>query len=123
MPVSVSRIEPGLYLSRWVGTITMGEITGSTQDVLRLVDEDGVSSHVVILDGTEHVSIPLDLRGLRGNIPEGRLAVLVIGRSRTGELLASTITHLTRFPIEFHPTMESALARGRDLLSAASRSA
>ncbi|MCU0499612.1 MAG: hypothetical protein MUF87_19860 [Anaerolineae bacterium] len=117
MPVEASRIEHGIYLSRWVGDLGYEELRQGQLDGLALVKADGITQYVLIIDMLQLGKLLQDVRTMRQIVQSDPHLehVIVVGVSPALSFLATTLQRLTgRFrDLQFCKTLDEAIQIAR----------
>ncbi len=120
MPVEITRIESGLYLNRWHGQVTLAEVMQAEQDGLHMLQPD--ETRVVLVNDLSAASkFPMDIKALRRIAATNPhiVALLVVDAPSVIRMVGEAQAKSLSWIVEFHDTLDTALARGREILSGA----
>jgi hypothetical protein len=121
MPVTVTRLEPGIYRYQWLGLTRLEETREALQGAVEQGKQHGDNPHVQIIDLSEVRRYPVDLRGL-GEISEMQReyvrCVLVVAASPGAKLLGRTLTRIVPAlrNMQFHETLDQAVVAAREII-------
>ena len=121
MPVTVTRLEPGIYRYQWLGLTKLEETKEALSEAVEQGKLHGDNPHVQIIDLSEVGRYPVDLRGL-GEISEMQREyvrrVLVVAASPGAKLLGRTLTRIVPAlrNMRFYETLDEALIAARDII-------
>ena len=121
MPVTITRIESGIYRYQWLGVITMEDLNEAFDEAVNLTSQYNDNPHVQILDLSEVKRYPVELRGL-GKVSDMQRelvrSVLVVAAPTGARVLGRTLKRIVPSlkNMEFYETLDEALAVGRKML-------
>lgn len=117
MPIEIAQVEPGLYLNKWVGHVTMDEVLQSERQGAALMGADETRV-VLVNDLSDVTNLPMDLKALR-RVAESNpqvIALLVVNAPGIVRLVGEAQAKTLSWTVEFFNDVEGALERGRALL-------
>lgn len=119
MPISITRVEKGIYLNIWEGRITVQEMEESEQRGLAMLEDDE-QQIVLINDLGAATHFPMDIKMLKDHVQRnGKIAGIVMINT---PLIARTVgemqAKLNGWALYFVDTQEAALTKARAILAA-----
>lgn len=119
MPVTLTRLEPGIYRSHLTGTVLLDELLASQAEGLQMATASGDERYILILDIDGSTRMPFDIREAGQLIENDRsLKILSVGASLHIRLLASLLGRLFGMNrLEHMNTLDQAVQRARKLLA------
>ncbi len=122
MPVNLSRIESGIYLSAWVGRLTAEEFN-DVGPLRGLVEEHGDAQIVIVVDTSQCKQYPLSIETLKqanANMYQFKTAGYVfITAPSTIKALASALMRTMGIQFAFCGSYDEAVATARTILEKA----
>jgi hypothetical protein len=122
MPIQVAFIEPGIYLSEWIGQVTADEVRQSQRDGTALANTHQEKRTVLIVDFAQMRRFPIDISLLnRSAVRDPRLHRILLVNAPSGvRLVAGTLAKV--YPkaaerIEVRADRADGLARAHELLA------
>lgn len=121
MPITLERLEPGVYHADLSGTIQLDELIAMQQEGVQLAESCGDRAYILILDVNSGTQMPFDLRSARPLLDSNAAQqIYVIGASFHIRLLVSMIGRFFGFKhIEYFSTLSDAVEKARRTLTAA----
>jgi hypothetical protein len=121
MPIETARLEHGLYLNRWLGAVTLDEITQAARDGGALMQTHGEKQAVLVNDLANAERLPADVRALRRVAADNPhvIALLVVNAPSMLRMVAEAQAASVPWVVGFFETVEAACAHGRALLAGA----
>lgn len=121
VPIQVEFIEPGIYLSEWIGQVTAVEVRQSQRDGTALANTHQEKRTVLIIDFAQMRRFPIDISLLnRSAVRDPRLYRILLVNAPIGvRMVAGTLAKV--YPkaaerIELRGDRADGLARARELL-------
>jgi len=120
MPVTVERIEPHIYVSTYSSHPSIKEIIDAIEERKAIADAHQENYYVSLADLTHFKMIPFDLGKIRRAAASDTRVVrsLLVGASLQIRVLVASFQGLLGLNPELFETMDPALERARQLLSA-----
>ncbi|MGB7340676.1 MAG: hypothetical protein WBC91_17390 [Phototrophicaceae bacterium] len=115
MPTVVERIDVGIYQSSWIGIVKIEEVFDARDQIERLADADHCEKFIIIINGTQAKSIPMDLRMLTQTINKGTIANLVLDAPFAGMLMGRMVNKIMPMQTEFFTDWDKLLERAHAL--------
>ena len=96
MPIETTRVEPGIYLLRWYGDLTVEDIIGNNENDMALFQQHGETNIVLIIDMTDAGKQPLELHELGKVIKanKGRVQVIRLHAPFGAKMVGSALMRL-----------------------------
>jgi hypothetical protein len=119
MPVTLTRLESGIYRSHLTDTVLLEELLASQADGLQMAVANSDERYIVILDIDRSTRMPFDIREAGKLIENDQsLKILSVGASLHIRLLASLLGRLFGLNrLEHLNTLDQAVQRARKLLA------
>lgn len=116
MSISLSQIEPGIYLAVYKGTIKPDEFYLSFQELQKMIQDYHDEWHVAIIDTSQLKQLPLDPQLIMQTIPKGRVGTIAVKSPMIAKVIGGIVAKLSKHPIYFYDTMEEAISQAHRLL-------
>lgn len=118
MPSRAERITPGIYCAHWLEHVKLDDVFIARDAIKALAAEDGLAAYVLLIDGTEAKTVPLDLRGLTKAVDPATISILVLNAPYSGELMGRMFNQFMTIQAEFFRDRDAWLARAQAILAA-----
>lgn len=115
MVYTLERLEPGIQLLKWTGTLTEAEFKQSVLDRKKLADEQGDTAYVAIMEVTGVVVKSVNFRlAIWGANYDKRLRyVIIVNPSITARMVLNLVARTIQFRYEIVESLEQAMQRAR----------
>ncbi len=125
MPVDVERVEPGIYVARWVGVVDAKQIIEASQTAKQLIAEHNDERLVMILDLRQNRKLPIDIRVLSRLSAEeqtgGTVGYVLVAAPRIVRGFGQVVNHIVPTHIEWVDTWDEGLTKAREMLAVTAR--
>ncbi|MCU0498866.1 MAG: hypothetical protein MUF87_16055 [Anaerolineae bacterium] len=116
MSITLSRIEPEIYLAVYKGTITPDEFYLSFQELQQMIHISGDPWHVAIIDTSQLKQLPLDPQLIMQTIPKDRVGTIAVKSPMIAKVIGGIVAKLSKHPIYFYDSMDEAIQQAHALL-------
>lgn len=120
--IEISRLDNGIYLSKWSATVTIEEVLTNTDRFIELVTENADNTYIMIIDLTDAKKLPVDVRNLMASANKDKrlLGYVAVKAPSVGEMLGKILGRLIHHHIEFAASVDEAIVKAREILNKSS---
>lgn len=119
MSIKTERLDTGIYCNHWQGHVSVDDVLAAFERQKQLASEDQIEHYVVIIDGSDIRTVPLNLAKLRKTVSGKEAGILVYNAPKIGQTLGDIIGTMTNLPFEFHgDDWDAVVTRAQELLKA-----
>lgn len=114
MPITMERIERGIYCGHWIEDIITDDLLHAADETEAMAQADQLESYITLIDGSKVRRIPIHLNTYLKSIRSGMVVLLVLNAPLAGELMIKMVNHLMPYQVEHFRDRERWLKRARE---------
>lgn len=116
MPILTKRLAQGIYYHQWIGNVLLADISNTYETELELFNNDNIDKYVVILDGSEVKTLPINIPKLTELSSGYELIRLIYKPPKVAYPLGKMISKIVNIPVEFYNDWDETIARANQLI-------
>lgn len=119
MPIRTERLDVGIYHHQWQGDIRIDEVLAAFELEMQLFAEDDISHYVVIINGTDVRTMPVNFTELGKAISGRELMTFIYDAPQFAMQIGEIISRLFRLNIAFYDDWDAMITRAYEVIDEA----
>ncbi len=116
MPILTKRLAQGIYYHQWIGNVLITEVLEAFETEMVLFRNDNIEKYVVILDGEDVKTLPINIPKLTEASSGHELIRLIYKPPKVAYPLGKMISKIVNIPVEFYNDWDKTIARANQLI-------
>ncbi|MEQ8676324.1 MAG: hypothetical protein RLP44_19110 [Aggregatilineales bacterium] len=117
MPITLTRLEAGIYHGNWHASVTTNEVFGAMDELSAIATEQGDERLVCIIDLTNCTKIPFDVHNMKNlSNREARMNGFVVMKANTlARVMGQMLDKISTKSFKFTETLEESIALAHEI--------